>query len=94
MIRQKELIIKMLEALFPHVIIYLFGSRARGTNRSNSDIDLALDTGKALSFLQIAQAKNVLEALNIPEMIDLVDLQSVNQELKEIIKKEGILWKN
>ena len=70
MIRQKELIIKMLEALFPHVIIYLFGSRARGTNRSNSDIDLALDTGKALSFLQIAQAKNVLEALNIPEMID------------------------
>jgi predicted nucleotidyltransferase len=94
MIKQKDVIIRVLEALFPGVTIILFGSRARGTHRPTSDIDLALDTGEPLSFLQIAQAKNMMEALNVPEKIDIVDVRSVNPELQAIIKKEGVLWKN
>jgi predicted nucleotidyltransferase len=46
MIQEKETIIRLLEALFPKVKIYLLGSRARGTYSVTSDIDLALDTGK------------------------------------------------
>jgi predicted nucleotidyltransferase len=72
----KQVIIRILDALFPGTKIYLFGSRARGTHRPAPDIDLAIDTGKPVSFIDVARAKNVLEALDVPEKIDLVDLNS------------------
>ena len=92
MIKEKEVIIKLLDVLFPGVVIYIFGSRARGTAKETSDIDLALDVGKKLTSLDIAKAKNVLDALNIPQTIDIVDLHSVPPELREIILKEGKKW--
>lgn len=94
MIKHKETMIRLLEALFPDVIIYLFGSRARGTHRESSDIDLALDVGRPLSLNEIARARNVLEALNMAHKVDVVDLNSVSKEFRDIILKEGVLWKN
>ena len=94
MIKEKTLIIRLLNALFPDAKIYLFGSRARGTHRSTSDIDLAIDTGHELPFLEITRARNILEMLNIPEKIDVIDLWAVPSDLKQTILKEGILWKN
>lgn len=92
MIKEKDTIIRLLTALFPNVKIYLFGSRARGTETVTSDIDLALDTGKELSVFDIEKAKNVLEALNVPQKIDIVDLNSIPLEMKQIILKEGQSW--
>lgn len=94
MIKEQETMVRLLEALFPGVKIYLFGSRARGTNRPTSDIDLALDAGRKLSFLEIARARNVLDTLHLAEKIDVVDMHSIPQELKDTILKEGIEWKN
>jgi len=94
MIKEKETVIRLLDALYPGVKIYLFGSRARGTAKEFSDIDLTIDTGKKLNFLEIAKARNVLEALNIPQTIDVVDMHSVPETLRMIILKEGILWKS
>jgi predicted nucleotidyltransferase len=93
MIKQQEVMIRLLDALFPGVKIYLFGSRARGTNRPTSDIDLALDAGRKLSFLEIAQARNVLDTLYMAEKVDIVDINSVSLELKETILKERVEWK-
>jgi predicted nucleotidyltransferase len=93
MITEQATIIRLLDALFPGVKIYLFGSRARGTNRPTSDIDIALDAGRELDILEIAQARNVLNTLYIPEKIDLVDMNSIPPHLKETILKEGIIWK-
>jgi predicted nucleotidyltransferase len=93
-IKDKELMMRLLDALFPGVKIYLFGSRARGTNRPTSDIDLALDGGRVLSFLEIARARNVLDTLYVAEKIDIVDFHSVPQQLRDLILKEGIVWKN
>lgn len=92
---EKALIIRLLEAMFPGVKIYLFGSRARGDNSPVSDYDLALDAGKPLDFLMLAKARSVLEeGLNIPWKIDVVDLHSVPKYLHDIILKEGVVWKN
>lgn len=93
MIQEKESIIRLLRALFPKVKIYLFGSKARGDFTVRSDIDLALDAGHKLSTLEIAKAKNVIEALNIPQSVDIVDLYSISAVMKEVILKEGIEWK-
>lgn len=63
MVKDKETMIRLLEALFSNVKIYLFGSHARGDFSPTSDIDIAIDTGQKLTFLDRAKAKNVLEAL-------------------------------
>lgn len=89
---QQVRLVKMMQVLFPGVKIYLFGSRARGTHKPYSDFDLAFDAGRKISGLEIVQAKNVIEALNIAQTVDIVDLNSVPDYLKAEIAKEGILW--
>ncbi len=93
-IAQKDLIIRMLGALLPGVKIYLFGSRAKGTYKDVSDIDLALDMGNKIDLSQIMMAKNVLEAVNILRKVDIVDLNRVPESLRQNILKDGILWKD
>lgn len=44
--KTKHKIIAVISALMPDVKIYLFGSRARGTNSRTADIDIALDGGE------------------------------------------------
>lgn len=94
MIEQKEKIIGLLNTLFPGIKITLFGSHARGDYTERSDIDLAIDIGRKLTVLELAQAQNVLEVLNIPQRIDIVDMHRIPAELKATIIKEGILWKS
>jgi predicted nucleotidyltransferase len=88
----KQKIIKLLQVLFPDATIYLYGSRARGTNRDNSDIDLAIDAGKKIDTLQIGEAKSILEGLFIPYTIDLVDMRSVSEKFRSVIEKERVIW--
>lgn len=90
----KETMIRLLDALFPGVKIYLFGSRARGTHRETSDIDIAIDAGRELTIHEVAQARNVLDTFRIAQTIDVVDMHSIPDRLKEIILKEGIVWRN
>ncbi|MEX0671879.1 MAG: nucleotidyltransferase domain-containing protein [Candidatus Babeliales bacterium] len=91
---QQIVVIKILNALFPDATIYLFGSRARGDNTEQSDIDLAIDTGKIERTLEIDTAKEVLHGLPIVNTIDIVDFQRIPEYLKKTITKEGvILWK-
>ncbi len=94
MIKNQEKMIKLLAVLFPKVKIYLFGSRARGDYKVNSDIDVALNIGRRLSTLELAQAENVIEALNIPQKVELVDLNAVPETMKETILKEALIWKD
>jgi predicted nucleotidyltransferase len=80
----KEFLIKN----FKEESIYLFGSRARGDNSCNSDIDI--DSKRAISK-ELSLAKFEIEELNIPFKVDLVELSKAPY-LREIINKEGIKW--
>jgi uncharacterized protein len=94
MVQEQETIIRLLDALFPGVKIYLFGSRARGTNAPTADIDLALDAGHKLSLEDIARAHSVLEGLYLVHKIDVVDILSVPDYLRDRIMKEKVVWKS
>ena len=91
---QEEIMIQLLTVLFPSATIYLFGSRARGNHTERSDIDVAIDLGRKMEIREIAKARGVLDGLNLPEKIDVVDMQSISQDMKGFILKEGVLWKN
>ena len=92
MFKNSDKLRKILLILFPESIFYIFGSYARGTQTETSDIDLAIDAGQQLTSLELQQARNIIEALNIPQKIDLVDINRVPVEMKAIILKEGRIW--
>ena len=91
--KHKDKIIGILSVLFPKAKIYLFGSRARGTHRDASDIDIAIDAGSKLSFSQVGEASDTLNALNIPYKMDVVDMHLIPEDMKKMILQDGILWK-
>lgn len=93
MIKEQDIILKVLDMLFPESKVYLFGSRARGDFTERSDIDLALEWDRKIPAHKIAQAKNIFEAFNIPYKIDIVDLNNISLEFKKLINKEKITWK-
>lgn len=68
----------------------LFGSRAKGTNREGSDIDIALK-GNELNLQIMKKIELHIDELLLPYEINLILYHSIkNQELTEHIKRKGI----
>lgn len=83
-------------ATFPEVeeaIIY--GSRARGTNRISSDIDMTLK-GSNLTYLQLALIDAMIDDLYLPYFVDLSLYSMIKDEdLIASIDREGkVLYSN
>jgi predicted nucleotidyltransferase len=90
----KKMILKAIEYHFSHAKVILFGSRARGTNKPGSDIDLALDIGEPIKLRDMSRIRVTLENLPISLQMDIVDMHNIPDMLKDIIAQEGIVWKN
>jgi uncharacterized protein len=91
--RYKNTLIDIIHKHLPNCKIYLFGSRARGTNQQGADIDLALDCGSSIDMNSIFKIQGDIEETIIPLTVDLVDVHSASETLKNEVKKEGVLWK-
>jgi predicted nucleotidyltransferase len=90
----KNTLIEIINKRLPNCKVYLFGSRARGTNRTGADIDLALDSKSVIDMSIFYKIQDDIEETTIPLTIDLVDLFSASETLKNEVKKDGVLWKN
>ncbi len=65
--------------------VILFGSRARGTFKEKSDIDLAVQGGDFVRFML-----DVNEETSTLLSFDIINLdEGIQSELRESIKKEG-----
>lgn len=69
----------------------IFGSRAKGTYRNGSDVDLALK-GRELSFRDISRISELLnEETNMPYRFDVLDYDRISEpKLKEHINRNAI----
>ena len=78
-------------ARFPQIEeVILFGSRAHGTHRPSSDIDLAIK-GKEITLDTLAKLRYILEEeTNLPYFFDVVIYERIeNEELKRAIDGGG-----
>lgn len=68
----------------------LFGSRAKGTNKPFSDVDIAL-VGKAISINDLLNLKNEIDDLLLPYEFDFCIYKDLkNPELTSHIDRRGI----
>ena len=72
--------------------IVLFGSRAMGTYRPASDIDLALE-GPELHLLDLLEFKRLIAEQNLLLDVDLLIYDSIsNKALLSHIARHGVCW--
>ncbi len=66
---------------------YIFGSRAKGKYREYSDVDIAVDSP---NFTYEIKSKLELDFENstFPYEVDIVDLNSIKESFKNIIKDD------
>jgi predicted nucleotidyltransferase len=69
--------------------ISVFGSYAKGTDSTESDIDLLVDISKQFGIYKFIQLKQNLEA-SLGKQIDLVETQCLEPLIKDTILSEAI----
>ncbi len=73
-------------------VVILFGSRAAGSFRPGSDIDLAIK-GDNLTLNDLAEINEQLERLTIPHTVDIVIYNQIeNERLLSEINNNGVMW--
>lgn len=68
--------------------IWLFGSRAEGTHRKNSDYDIAYE-GSNAEFRDVRKTKDQISKVLGIYSFDLVDLEKMNDGFKHLIREKG-----
>jgi len=91
---QKE-IIHILSNIFPGVIIYYIGSKAKAYDAEGKqpEIDLALDAGRIIGTKDIAEAQKALSETKIPFTFYLYDLQSLSDPERKEMMKKATAWR-
>lgn len=63
--------------------VHLFGSRARGSHRPFSDVDLLIDGSEQLSLALLGELRERLELGPLPFKVDLVEWSSLAESYRE-----------
>ncbi len=71
--------------------VWVFGSRAKGTARLTSDLDLALDAGRPLTRRESALLQDAFEESDLPYTVDVVDLYTVSDTFRALIDQDKVL---
>ena len=75
---------------FPGLKVWLFGSRAKGTHKNNSDIDLAISSRSKRARQALVQVKTDLEDSDLPYTVDVVWWDDMLKSFLPEVKKTRI----
>jgi predicted nucleotidyltransferase len=74
--------------------IFLFGSRARGLHRRNSDIDIGFSGLSEPVFTRVRDhLLSELEESVIPHHVDLVNIDTASSNFRDAAMEKVIIWK-
>ena len=75
----------------PHARVLAFGSRAAGTPRKYSDLDLAIIQPEPLTLHTISRLKIAFDDSDLPICVDVVDWNQADAEFKTMVSKQGMV---
>jgi uncharacterized protein len=78
------------EHIPPQIGIYLYGSRAHGDNRWNSDYDLWIDS--EVSAKKMRELSEELEESFVPFRVEIVTTPQLTGRFGERVKQEARPW--
>ncbi len=82
---------KILRDVLPHdVRVWVFGSRAQWTTKDSSDLDLAIDAGRALTRKEESALSDAFEESDLSYRVDVVDMHNVSDSFKAIIERDKV----
>jgi predicted nucleotidyltransferase len=65
--------------------VVVFGSRANGSARKFSDLDLALIGNHALPLRRLAELRDALSESRLPIMVDVLDWHALTAEFRRLV---------
>ena len=82
---------EILQSILPHdTRVWVFGSRANGHTRHNSDLDIAIQAPSALAHSTTRQLSRAFDESHLPYTVDVVDMRQVAPYFKDIIDAQKI----
>ena len=78
---------RILAAKVPDCEVRVFGSRIEGKAKKFSDLDLALVGKEKLDWRKIESLKDAFSSSDIPIIVDVIDLNAISDEFREIIER-------
>lgn len=67
---------------------YIYGSRAKGSYKQYSDIDIAIDNETEIPANVIAKISADFENSTLPWKVDVIDLNSIDENFKKLIRDD------
>lgn len=86
-----ELVRSLLSAHAPRpATVWAFGSRAVGTARTYSDLDLAIDAGRPLTLAEETELAAAFEDSALPWRVDVVDWATTSDAFRRLIENQRV----
>ncbi len=93
--RYQKMVLDMINRYIPKGKVILFGSRATGTARQGSDMDITIDAGKKITDGSISLLRlEMEEGLNVPIKVDLSDFYDLPESFQKTVREKGIIWRS
>lgn len=83
-----RIIREILARVLPQARVMIYGSRARGTHRRYSDLDLALMTERPLDLSVRAELSEAFSESDLPYRVDILDWASTSQSFRDAIQQD------
>lgn len=81
---------RVLKECVPEYTVWAFGSRVTGTEKTYSDLDLAILTDRPLSFERMATIRDAFDESDLPIRVDIVDWAATSASFRDIILKNYV----
>jgi predicted nucleotidyltransferase len=84
-------LLEQLKLYIPDATVWAFGSRVKGSNRTSSDLDLAVLCDKQTAKKQLPKLNEVFIESEIPFKVQLLDFNRLPVNMQENIKKKYVI---
>lgn len=81
---------KILAFYAPALKAWAFGSRATGTAKRFSDLDLAIEGEGPVDYQTISKLKHAFAESDLPIKVDVVDWNALDSEFRAAIEKQRV----
>ena len=86
-----EIVRAILQRHVPEHEVWAFGSRAKGSAKPYSDLDLAIITEQPLSLDTLAALNEAFSESDLPWKVDIVDWSRTSEAFRRIIERDRVV---